>query len=657
MKSILGVGKATPSLLALSVIGLWAASLSPAQATSEPNPISVTAASLSVEGAQLAANPEFSLEASTVDAQTDSQHSAASLQAAALNVDSVDSAESADLAIAPVSTSADQTGIGTNSSNTSLIDPTAAALSIEASQTEEAPSASILPVAETRLENSMSQVTSVTQLSDVQPTDWAYQALQSLVERYGCIAGYPDGTFRGNRALTRYEFAAGLNACLDRVNELIALSLSESVTREDLGTLQRLQEEFAAELATLRGRVDALEARTAELEANQFSTTTKLFGQAVIGVQGRNENDFQFFQDTLTDTNSNINLITNVQLSLYTQFSPSSLLLTGLQAGDGNTAGSPPTLTNFVGLSYEGDTDNSWQLSDLSYRQLFGNNLAVILGPQGVNAVNVFRGANRVEGAGFGPLSRFAQRNPIISIGSGRGGVGVDWQVASRLSLQGIYSASNPGDPNQGGLFGGENGVTTVGAQLVATPVDNLDISLQYLNSYSPFGQLQTGIGDDLLATADPLTGRAPMQTNAVGATLEWGITPNITAGGWVGYTHSDLRGISGSVETINWMAFLNFPDLFGEGNMGGIYVGQPPKITNSSLPASRNIPSLVNRADPFAAEGGQPSTTTHVEAFYRFRVTDNISLTPGVIVIFNPNHNANNDTITIGALRTTLTF
>lgn len=63
-------------------------------------------------------------------------------------------------------------------------------------------------------ENAMAQVTSVSQLSDVQPTDWAFQALQSLVERYGVIAGYPDSTFRGNRALTRYEFAAGLNAPL-----------------------------------------------------------------------------------------------------------------------------------------------------------------------------------------------------------------------------------------------------------------------------------------------------------------------------------------------------------------------------------------------------------------------------------------------------------
>lgn len=127
----------------------------------------------------------------------------------------------------------------------------------------------------------MAQVTSVSQLSDVQPTDWAFLALQSLVERYGCIAGYPDGTYQGNRALTRYEFAAGLNACLDRVNELIAAATNSLVTKDDLTTLQRLQEEFAGEIASLRGRVDALEASAAELEANQFSTTTKLSGELI----------------------------------------------------------------------------------------------------------------------------------------------------------------------------------------------------------------------------------------------------------------------------------------------------------------------------------------------------------------------------------------
>jgi hypothetical protein len=72
-------------------------------------------------------------------------------------------------------------------------------------------------------------------------------------------------------------------------------------------------------------------------------------------------------------------------------------------------------------------------------------------------------------------------------------------------------------------------------------------------------------------------------------------------------------------------MAFLNFPDLLGEGNLGGIYVGQPPKITSSDVfsdGAGRNIPSFVNRGDFLAGEGGQPDSTIHLEGFYRFRVT-----------------------------------
>ncbi len=121
----------------------------------------------------------------------------------------------------------------------------------------------------------MGQVTSVTQLYDIQPTDWAFGALQSLVERYGCIAGYPDGTYRRNRALTRYEFAAGLNACLDRINELIAAATVSQVRREDIVILQRLQEDFAIELAQLRGRIDSLETRTGALEANRFSPSNR----------------------------------------------------------------------------------------------------------------------------------------------------------------------------------------------------------------------------------------------------------------------------------------------------------------------------------------------------------------------------------------------
>ena len=137
------------------------------------------------------------------------------------------------------------------------------------------------------------QVTSITQFSDVYPTDWAYQALSNLIERYGCVAGYPNGTYRGNRAMTRFEAAALLNACLDRVTE---------VTDE----LKRLIKEFEKELAILKGRVDGLEARVGELEATQFSTTTKLKGKTtfVIGANSFGGDATQGLADALRITGS-----------------------------------------------------------------------------------------------------------------------------------------------------------------------------------------------------------------------------------------------------------------------------------------------------------------------------------------------------------------
>ena len=151
---------------------------------------------------------------------------------------------------------------------------------------------------------SADQVTSVTQFSDVYPTDWAYQALANLVETYGCVAGYPNGTFRGNRAMTRYEAAALLNACLDRITE---------VTDE----LRRLLKEFETELAILKGRVDGLEARVGELEATQFSTTTKLKAKAdwVFGAAKAYGNGSDAFEAENGGTSFSYNLALNLETS------------------------------------------------------------------------------------------------------------------------------------------------------------------------------------------------------------------------------------------------------------------------------------------------------------------------------------------------------
>ncbi len=498
----------------------------------------------------------------------------------------------------------------------------------------------------------LAQVTSVNDLTDVQPTDWAYQALQSLVERYGCIAGYPDLTYRGNRALTRYEFAAGLNACLDRLAELLPETGIPDAT--DLETLRRLQTDFAEELALLGGRVDALEARTADLEAQQFSPLTKFSGLAIIGIQGRSSNQADLApRDGKPDTDdpgSQPNLINFNLLSFTTNFTPRSYLLTSLLVGQGS--GFPRSTFDGV-LGYEFPTDG-WQIIDLRYHALIADNFAVAVGTEGVSMLSMFRGPNREESAATGPLSFFAQRNPILDIGFGRTGAAFDWQFARRASLQAMYSVNTKESPGTPGSL--SDGNTTTGVQLLLTPIDPVDVSLYYVNNYSPNGCLLTFIGDDCLTAKNSQTGQsAALQTNAVGATVNWQISPRVTLGAWGGYTTSEIPGEKGNVETTNYMFYLNFPDLFADGNLGGLYVGQPLKIISSDLPEGNNVPDFFDTGR--GRSGGQPGTTIHLEAFYRFQLTDGISLTPGVIHAIDPGHTPDSDSITIGILRTTFLF
>ena len=503
-------------------------------------------------------------------------------------------------------------------------------------------------------------VSSVSQLSDVRPTDWAFTALQSLVERYGCIAGYPDRIFRGKQATSRYEFAAGLNACLDKINEIISAGLADKVSKEDLATLQKLQEEFAAELATIRGRVDALDAKTAKLEAQQFSTTTKLYGQAIFGLQGRLNNTSNITRTPGTrvaDPATNVNFGYLAQLSLVTQFPDRGILLTGLQAGNLSTDApitSFAALNNsFTRLGYEGTTGNTFTLSDLNYRFLIGSNLGIIVGARGVNAVNVFRGPNRVESAGSGPISLFAQRNPVISLNAGQAGLGFDWKISKDVSLQGVYSAGNAASASgDGGLFGGP---TSIGLQLAANIFERIDVALYYLNSYTNNGTLNSAVGDTIIGVVAPVPSN--FSTNAFGGTVSWQPTRNFNLGGWLGFTTSSIQnsGFSGSVETFNWMTFANFLDIFKEGDLIGLYVGQPPRITSSNLSGNINFPSILSNTG--GVSSSQPASTTHVEAFYRFPVSKNISITPGLVFVFSPGNTATSDTVTIGVVRRTFTF
>ncbi|XZN89534.1 MAG: iron uptake porin [Microcoleus sp.] len=517
------------------------------------------------------------------------------------------------------------------------------------------------------------QVTSVSQLSDVRPTDWAFQALQSLVERYGCIAGYPDGTFRGNRAMTRYEFAAGLNACLDKVNELIRAGTTNLATKQDLAALQRLQEEFAAELATLRGRVDALEARTSELEANQFSTTTKLTGEAIFALSDDFGGSAGFFGRDRKRIGSNNNEAVfqqRVRLNLNTSFTGRDLLLTRLQVGNGRNFNFGATSEGTQTWNIVGRTDNVFALDSLLYKFPVGNRLNVTLSANAGVWDDIMPTVNPYFedfDGGNGSLSAFGQRNPIYRLGGGAG-IGFDYAFGGRGLLGGVfgptslsfgYLASNAANPSKGaGLFNGDYAAM---GQLTFTPGRNLQVALNYNHGYFSRGNFGfdnglsngsgnlggftgTGVANSLNGLSDGFTGfrSRKVVSNSYGAQASFRLSPRFIVGGWGGLTNARILGI-GDAKIWNYAVTLAFPDLGKEGNLLGFVLGREPYL--DKLEAASSLRNFRN------------DTSWHIEGFYKYQLTDNISVTPGVVWITNPNQDKGNDDIIIGTLRTTFTF
>ncbi|HEY9703538.1 MAG TPA: iron uptake porin, partial [Allocoleopsis sp.] len=175
-------------------------------------------------------------------------------------------------------------------------------------------------------EDSLDQVTDVNELTDVKTTDWAYQSLKSLAEKYGCLEALPNNTYQGNRSITRYEFASGLNTCLAQIEKLIAASTSNLIRKEDLATLGKLQGDFSPELAVINKRLDSLEASTEKVEKSKFSTTAKLNGEVVTMLNGVASGAING-----TNIDKNTALGTRARLHFDTSFTGEDLLKTRLQ--------------------------------------------------------------------------------------------------------------------------------------------------------------------------------------------------------------------------------------------------------------------------------------------------------------------------------------
>lgn len=525
-----------------------------------------------------------------------------------------------------------------------------------------------LPVNPTVAE-AMEQVTSVSQLSDVQPTDWAFQALQSLVERYGVIAGYPDSTFRGNRAMTRYEFAAALNAALESLAQVIPANSTDFVTQEDLAKLQQLRAEFSAELASIRGRVDALEIRSAELEANQFSPTTKLNGfawfnltEARVGSNVKREtgNRINGAREIETVSDANTTFSNLIWLELTTSFTGNDALITQLAVGNGTSPANEfasAGLFNSFGVPFTdaiaGVTANELVIKELSYSFPVTDSIQLIIGPQ----IDWFRYfdlnnfTNFLTGAGsFNSVNSTLVNDPL----RGAGAV-LQWNLNQQLLLQVGYLAENneflPGtrpaaDPNKG-FFDGTNTIT---AELTYSPSENANIRLLYdrynidadngiISTIKPvIGVLDDSVGGGLNdATAD-----------VFGLNFDWLVTPRIGVFGRYTYLSTHLDPVNseiagGNLNAQSLQAGLAFPNL-----------GRPGALATLSYV----IPFSILEGRKFLASGGgDGGVQFEIEATYYFPITDNLALVPALYVIGNPNNFSDNPTIFIGNLRTQFSF
>ena len=497
------------------------------------------------------------------------------------------------------------------------------------------------------------QVTSITQFSDVQPTDWAYQALSNLIERYGCVAGYPNGTFRGNRAMTRYEAAALLNACLDRITE---------VTDE----LKRLMKEFERELAILKGRVDGLEARVGELEATQFSTTTKLEGDyywavgAVTATGGKTQSDGKGSRDWYNKNYGATTMVYDARLNLKTSFTGKDLLYTRLRAGDFSKAnafgGGGFNLTKFDKAF---NSDGAIEVNRLYYRFPVGKELKLAVGPIARNTE--FLGTKPFYYKGWSGLDFFQLFGAPGTYNKATGTlVGAIWKQKVKkgqpyFTVSSSYVAAE-GNGNNGskGLMTGKSEAST----LTQVAYNSNQWKATFGWNYSQCGDdtaregTVAGMKDIPCHAADGsyLDSNTKGHRNGFATTLAWrpkntGFIPSVSGGwGYNAYSYgisntgskpaqtgaansssTGQPGVAGNLNVLNiqatqsWTVGLQWDDAFTKGNVAGLAVGQPTFVT-----------STRNGTTPFDAG--------YVwEGFYKFQVSDNIAVTPVLFYMSNP--------------------
>ncbi|MGK7918769.1 MAG: iron uptake porin [Trichodesmium sp.] len=490
---------------------------------------------------------------------------------------------------------------------------------------------------ETKPNDPITQQIPVYQLDDVLPTDWAYSALLSLRDRYDCLSGYPDNTYRGNRAITRYEFAAAVNACWQTLESFLAESQAELIQQDDLIVIERLIQDFQVEIANLKARTEALENRVDALEAQQFSTTTKLNGQTIFAVNAGGFDGDRLIGPNgreLADKNPQATFLYRVAFDFDTSFRGTDLLKLRVDTGsngflDNANAILEPNFGSVLDVSGRPPRDDEVGIGRVFYSFQVVENLSLSIGP-------LIEALDYIDNNSYAALSfrDFSTSNlvynyvifPVDGIG---GGAILQWNPGgSAFNLRALYIAPDSANPTQNGQ--GPLPVSAFTSLLYSDGRGSRGLFGFHQGmvefEYSPSARFSLR----LLYSGGKVFAR---NFDAVGVNFEWGFSSKFAVFGRYGYSSYDDTDF-GDINPNYWMAGLSGLDILQEGDRVGVAVGQP---------------FVVN-------EIGN-STQTNLEVFYSYAVNDNINISPVLQVVFDPSNQKTNGTIITGTLRTVFSF
>jgi hypothetical protein len=539
-------------------------------------------------------------------------------------------------------------------------------------------------------EPSAEQIEQAREAVEVRPGDWAYQTLQALGSKYSC-----GNTPTTNKVLSREEFATSLNGCVQSIEQLVArrkvrkpikkrrytpsvspapevvpevapegmspppqpvappepqVEQEEAITQQDLDRLKGLVQSFSAELQGVDARVQAVDDKVTALKAQSFSTTTKLAGEVIIGISGYGGRGTSAAQASTV-------LSDRVRLNFDTSFTGKDRLRTRLQSRNTpNLSGAATTQSNMTRLGYDGDSTNNTSVSWLQYSFPLSSQTKIIAETVGSEFnENMYTFNPILASSGTGAISRFGRFNPIYRLSNDGASLTINHKFSDQLGLAVGYaiptsnSVAVPGANT--GLFNGSNAII---GQVTITPSPDLNFGLIYARSYNPLGGGITG-GTGSTAADSPF-GAVATSANHYSFLASYKLSPSFVLSGWAGFTEATREAAGGgSASTSNYAISLAFPDFGQKGNNLAFILGIPPKL-NSRGGAASTIPQLAT------AVSANPDTSYHIEALYKMKLSDNLSITPGLLLITNPDHNAGtganpNPTEYVGTIRTTFTF